>query len=261
MNIEGPVNEQAWIKLDLHIHTLDDPKDTLDFSAHQLLERAKALGIEVIAITLHDAVFQRAEVFADAAAMGILLISAAEMRLQGADIVLLNVKPEEAESLRNFDDVRRLRATRGNSLFTFAPHPFYVMGGSIGGKRLVANIDCFDAIEICHFHKGWFDRNRPARRVAARFEKPLLATSDAHQLEAFGSHYTSIPRAAEITAENVFAALRAGQGRLTSPPCTFADLFKTMYFVFVQHPLQCRRRATCGHEHAVRENLESRSGT
>jgi predicted metal-dependent phosphoesterase TrpH len=230
------------IKLDLHIHTLDDTKDALDYSAHQLLERARALGFAVLAITLHDSVFQRAEVFADAASMGILLISAAEMRLHGADIVLLNVRPEEAESLKNFDDVRRLRAARGDSIFTFAPHPFYVIGGSIGGKRLLENIDCFDAIEICHFHKGWFDRNRPARRIAVCFDKPLLATSDAHQLSAFGSHYTSIPRPADLTPENIFAQLRSGVGSLTSPPCSITDLISTLYFIFVQHPIQRRRR-------------------
>ncbi len=230
------------IKLDLHIHTLDDPKDTLDYSAHELLERAHLLGINVLAITLHDAVFNRPEVFADAAAMGILLISAAEMRLGGADIVLLNVSPEEAGSLRDFDDVRRLRARRGLSLFTFAPHPFYVVGGSIGRKRLLENIDCFDGIEVCHFHKGPFDPNRPARKVAARFGKPLIATSDAHQLSAFGAHYTSIRRPAELTPESVFAELRRGDARLTSPPCTLYDLLSTLYFIFVQHPLQCRRR-------------------
>src|SRR5206468_12831374 len=63
--------EQNWIKLDLHIHTLDDPKDAVDYSAHQLLERARSLGFGVLAITLHDAVFDRKEVFVDAAAMGI----------------------------------------------------------------------------------------------------------------------------------------------------------------------------------------------
>src|SRR2546425_1783285 len=87
--------EQNWIKLDLHIHTLDDPKDKIDYSAHQLLERARSLGFGVLAITLHDTVFDRAEVFADAAEMGILLIPAAEIRLQGADVVLLNVRPDE----------------------------------------------------------------------------------------------------------------------------------------------------------------------
>ena len=232
-----------WIKLDLHIHTLDDPKDALDYTAHQLLERAKVLGIEVLAITLHDAVFDRREVFADAAAMGILLISAAEMRLHGADIVLLNVTPEEAMALKNFEDVRALRKARGSSLFTFAPHPFYVLGGSIGGRRLAENIDCFDAIEICHFHKGWFDRNRPAREVAARYNKPLLATSDAHQLSAFGHHYTSIPRPPELTAENVFATLRSGAGKLTSPPASLLNIVSTLYFIFVAHPIEVRRRA------------------
>ncbi len=238
---ESPLVE-SWLKLDLHIHTLDDTKDALDYSAHQLLERAKALGFGVLAITLHDSVFERREVFEDAASMGILLISAAEMRIHGADIVLLNVTAEEAAGLKEFDDVRRLRARRGDSVFTFAPHPFYVMGGSIGGKRLRQNIDCFDGIEICHFHKGWFDRNRPARRVAEEYDKPLLATSDAHQLSAFGSHFTSIPSPAELTPESVFAELRAQRGKITSPPCTFADLFSTLFFIFVAHPMQQRRK-------------------
>src|SRR2546430_11585685 len=104
------IDSADWIKIDLHIHTLDDPKDVLDYSAHQLLGRAKQLGFGVLAITLHDTVFDRAEVFADAARMGILLIPAAEVRLHGADIILLNVTANEVAALKDFDDVRRLRA-------------------------------------------------------------------------------------------------------------------------------------------------------
>src|SRR5215470_640350 len=122
MDMPGIGGEGDWIKVDLHIHTGDDPKDIIDYSAHQLLERARQLGFGVLAITLHDAVFDRAEVFADAAAMGILLIPAAEMRLEGADIILLNVTAAEVAALKNFDDVRQLRARRGLSTFTFAPH-------------------------------------------------------------------------------------------------------------------------------------------
>src|SRR5256886_17054876 len=85
--------EEDWIKIDLHIHTLDDPKDAVDYSAHQLLERARSLGFRVLAITLHDAVFERKEVFADAAAMGILLIPAAELRLCGGGGIVLDVGP------------------------------------------------------------------------------------------------------------------------------------------------------------------------
>ena len=228
-----------WIKLDLHIHTLDDPKDALDYTAHQLLERAVELGFGVLAITLHDAVFSRAEVFADAAAMGILLIPAAEMRLEGADIILLNVSAEEVAGLKTFDDVRKLRALRGESLFTIAPHPFYVMGGSIG-NRLVREIDCFDAIELCHFHRGLFNPNRRAAKVAAKMHKPLIATSDAHRLDAFGAHYSSIARPRTVTADTIFAALRNEPIRLTSPPCSLRHLVRAIYFIFVLHPWRKR---------------------
>src|SRR6266567_24998 len=142
------IDNGEWIKIDLHIHTLDDPKDVIDYSAHQLLERAKELGFGVLAITLHDAVFDRAEVFADAAAMGIVL----------------NVSSDEIAQLRTFEDLRGLRAQRGLSIFTIAPHPFYVLGGSIG-PRLLDEIDCFDAIELCHFHKGLLNPNRRAAQV------------------------------------------------------------------------------------------------
>jgi predicted metal-dependent phosphoesterase TrpH len=231
-----------WIKVDLHIHTLDDPKDALDYSAHELLERARALGFRVLAITLHDAVFDRAEVFAEAERMGILLIPAAEMRLEGADVILLNVRADEIQSLRTLGDLEDLRAARGPSLFTIAPHPFYVFGGSIG-RKLVEKIDCFDAIELCHFWSRLFNPNRRAVQVAAQYQKPLIATSDAHRLHAFGSNYTSIPRPAELTVENVLSALRNGPLRLTSPPAGLVDLVSTIYFVFVAHPWRMRKRA------------------
>jgi predicted metal-dependent phosphoesterase TrpH len=233
--------EDEWIKIDLHIHTLDDPKDALDYSAHELLERAGSLGFRVLAITLHDAVFDRAEVFADASRMGILLIPAAEMRLEGADVILLNVAANEVASLRTLDDLAELRAGRGSSLFTIAPHPFYLLGGSIG-EKLLERIDCFDAIELCHFWSRFFNPNRRAVEIAKRFQKPLIATSDAHRLHAFGSNYTSVPRPAELTVENVLAALRRGTMRVTNPPCSFIDLMSTIYFVFIAHPWRRKKR-------------------
>jgi predicted metal-dependent phosphoesterase TrpH len=235
------IDNGDWIKIDLHIHTLDDPKDVIDYSAQQLLERAKQLGFGVLAITLHDAVFDRADVFADAAAMGILLIPAAEMRIEGADMILLNVTAAEISQLKTFDDVRRLRAHRGLSMFTIAPHPFYVLGGSIG-ERLIKEIDCFDGIELCHFHKGLFDLNRRATKVAAQFNKPLIATSDAHQLHAFGRHYTSVLRPSELTVESVFAALRNGPRQVTSPSASIVDLASMIYFFFFTHPVRIRRQ-------------------
>ena len=251
-------NREEWIKIDLHIHTLDDPKDVIDYSAQQLLERAHDLAFGVLAITLHDAVFDRAEVFADAEAMGILLIPAAEVRLQGADVIVLNVGSDEIAQLKTFEDLRRLRTRRGLSIFVIAPHPFYVLGGSIG-SRLLDEIDCFDAIELCHFHRGILNPNRRAEAVAKQFGKPLIATSDAHRLHAFGQHYTSIPKPSAMNAESVFSALRSGPMRLTSPPATMVDLASAIYFIFLAHPLK-RRRSRHGEEGVAREQVVLAAG-
>jgi predicted metal-dependent phosphoesterase TrpH len=163
------------------------------------------------------------------------------------------VSPEEVAGLRNFDDLRKLREQRGNSIFTIAAHPFYVFGGSIG-SRLLAEIDCFDAIEFCHFHIGLFNPNRRAKRVAARFGKPLIATSDAHRLQAFGRHYTSMPMPPALTVENVFETLRNGPLRLTSPPCSFSDFVSAIYFVFLAHPFRVRRKFAASIKHSSTPN-------
>src|ERR1022692_2018053 len=42
--------------------------------------------------------------------------------------------------------------------------------------------------------------NRRASAVAKKFRKPLIATSDAHRLHAFGRHYTSMPAPAREDA-------------------------------------------------------------
>ena len=139
-------------------------------------------------------------------------------------------------------------------MFTIAPHPFYVLGGSIG-SRLYDEIDCFDAIELCHFHKGFFDLNRRAVRVAKKYGKPLIATSDAHQLHAFGRHYTTIPRPSELTIENVFAALRNGPRRVVSPPASMIDLASMIYFFFFTHPVRVLR------QRSLASALESKSQT
>ena len=89
-------------------------------------------------------------------------------------------------------------------------------------------------------HKGLFDLNRRARETAARHNKPLLATSDAHRLHAFGSHYTSVPRPREMTPEGILCALRDGPLRLTSPGSSWRDLLNVFYFVLIKHPLRKR---------------------
>ena len=231
-----------WIKSDLHLHTAEDPFDEIDYTAAELLDRAHEASFRVLAITLHDKVFDDPAVFSKARDLGILLIPAAELRIEGADVVLLNISTEEAAAIRSFADVRRLRARRGQSVFIFAPHPFYRFGGSIG-SRLKQLIDCFDAIEYCHFHVPLFDPNVPAARLAAETNKPMLATSDAHRLKFFGEHYTllGVAKTPGIpTLEAVFAAIRAHTTKRVNPTGGVSRFLALMVFLFLIHPLLVR---------------------
>jgi hypothetical protein len=234
-----------WVKADLHLHTDEDPFDEIDYTALELLDHAKALGFNVLAITLHDKVFDDERVFARARALGILLIQAAEMRIEGADVVLLNLSPAEAAGLLTFDDLRRLRAQRGDSLLTFAPHPYYRLGGSIG-DRLEQCLDCFDAIEHCHFHVPVFDPNARAARVAKKHGIPLLATSDAHRRIFFGQNYSLLgldgtgEAGAPPMLEEVFAAIRAGRIERVSPTGGVPRFLALLIFLFCVHPILVR---------------------
>jgi hypothetical protein len=70
----------------------------------------------------------------------------------------------------------------------------------------------------------------------------MIASSDAHRLHAFGRHYTSMPIVSALTVENVFARLRSGPLRLTSPTSTLTDFLGAIYFVFLAHPFRVRRK-------------------
>lgn len=230
-------SDLRWIKADLHLHTAEDPFDVIDYSAGELLAHASRLGFDVLAVTLHDKVFDDPAVFAQAEALGILLIPAAELRIEGADVVLLNLTAQDAAETHTFEDLRRLRARRGKSLLVFAPHPFYRMGGSIG-KRIEDHLDCFDAIEHCHFHVPAFNPNIQAKRLAARHRLPLLATSDTHRLRFFGENYSLLGlTGTKATIEGLFEAIHADRIRRVAPTGGLPRFAGLMFFLFCIHPL------------------------
>ncbi len=210
------------IKVDLHMHSGEDPEDGLPYPATALIDKAVALGFSAIAITLHGAVIEDQRVFAYARDRGLLLISGVEWESPYGDVLLFNVSRREYERLRTLDDLRSLRRERGDEILTIAPHPFFFKHSL--HRHLERNIELFDAIEYCHLHFPWLNLNRQAERVAARTGKPLVATSDAHNLWMFGNHYTLVD--AEPTIPSLFAAIRAGRVEQHSPPETIGNCWR-----------------------------------
>jgi predicted metal-dependent phosphoesterase TrpH len=228
---------KLWWKIDFHIHTAEDPLDSIEHSASDLLCRAHELAFDAIAITLHQQVLYRPELFELARSLGILLLPAIEFRISKADVVAVHITPDEAGPIRTFADLRAFKAKRGRDLLTFIPHPFYVLGGSIG-DRAHAEMDCFDAVEYCHFHTLGLNPNRRAVALAQRYAKPLLATSDSHRLDRFGGHYSWVQVPENATPSDLFDAIRQDRIERVSPPWPLPKMIAYLAHIFLRERIQ-----------------------
>ena len=223
------------IKIDLHMHSGEDPKDGLPYPATTLIDKAAALGFAAIAITLHEKVLEDERYFEYARQKGVLLIRAVEWRIHKLDVLLYNVTQSEVDTLRSFEDLRAFRQAKGDDILVIAPHPFYPVSQSLR-HRLVEHIDLFDAIEHAQLHLLWLNFNPRALRVAQQCRKPIVANSDAHNLWMFGRHYTLVDAAPDVHA--IFAEIRQNRLEWHSPPVTVWECLK----MFVVEPLFHRKK-------------------
>ena len=119
------------IKVDLHMHSGEDPEDGLRYPATALVDKAVELGFGAIAITLHGKVLDDERVFDYARQKGLLLIRAVEWNLERVDVLLYNVTQAEVKPIRTFADLRAFKRDRGEDLLIIAPHPYYPVGQSL----------------------------------------------------------------------------------------------------------------------------------
>ncbi len=233
-----PDRSLGWVKCEFHVHASEDAFDVLNYSARQLIDRAAELKFGFLALTLHRRVHHCDELFKYASERGILMVPSAELQIGRADVLVLNLSAEELAGVRTFDDLRQLRSKRGHSILVIAPHPYFVIGGSMG-ETLEHEIDCFDAVEICHLHTRYFDLNQKAVTVAKHAGLPMLATSDAHELEHFGQHHSLVEiQSPKLSWEAVAVAIRAGRVRNVSPPLNTGRFIKELGFVGLRHPIR-----------------------
>lgn len=223
------------IKIDLHMHSGEDPEDGLPYPATALIDKAVELGYAAIAITLHGRVLEDQRVFDYARDKGLLLIRAVEWKIQKRDVLLYNVSQRDVDQLKTFDDLRACRRDRGGELLVVAPHPFYIKPHCLG-RDLERHIELFDAIEHAMAHVPWLNPNRAALRIAHQYNKPVIANSDAHGLWMFGRHYTLVD--AEPTMPSIFRAIRENRLQWHSPPMWFSEFWR----LFVTDALFARKR-------------------
>ncbi|MSR64234.1 MAG: hypothetical protein EXS18_00445 [Verrucomicrobiae bacterium] len=220
------------LKIDIHMHSSEDPRDALDYNARDLIRYAAHHDFDAIAITLHGKVIDDDGLTEFAKSRGVLLIRGIEKRIHGKEILVYNVTQEEMDAVREFQDLRELKARKGDQILIVAPHPFFKKSQCLG-RHLEENIDLFDAIEYCHLYTSFWNLNKRAVQVAESYKKPMVATSDSHALWMFGKNYTWVESPRTMT--EIFQAVREGRVRPHHEPILPTELVKKMGWFYTVH--------------------------
>jgi predicted metal-dependent phosphoesterase TrpH len=133
-------------------------------------------------------------------------------KIKRNDLIILNVAPQEAalvEKIRNFKELAEYKK-KHQEVFVLAPHPLVSRFFSMGKKKLIKNMGLFDGVEHCWCYSGrLFNPNKKTKEIVERFNKPFVATSDAHFLKYFNTDYIVV-EADELEPASVFAAIKHG---------------------------------------------------
>ena len=204
------------LKADLHTHSSEDPVDLIPYDARALVDRAAALGYTALAVTLHDRQLDLAALAPYARERGIVVVPGIERTIRGKHVLLLNFPAAQAESVADFDELRRLKAKTAG--LVIAPHPFFPHPTSLGRYALDAYPDLFDAVELNAFYTRQLDFNRRGLSWARNRDKPVVGNADVHRLRQLGRTFSLVESDPDPAA--VCEAIRRQRVSVRTEPLT-----------------------------------------
>ena len=207
------------LKVDLHVHTSEDPADWIGHSAATLIDRAAELGYDALAITLHDAQLEDPRLRDRARDRGITLIPGIERTVEGRHVLLLNFPAAESTAVSSFADLARAKRRSGG--LVVAPHPYFP-GRSCLQSALDLHAELFDAVEWSYFWTRAVDFNTRAARWAAARGLPLVGNSDMHDIRQIGRTFTLVD--APPDADAICDAVRRGRVEVRTEPVPYIEL-------------------------------------
>jgi len=204
------------LKVDLHLHTADDPVDRIRHTTKELISSAAENGFDVLSITNHHRMTFDHDLFSYARQKGVLLIPGIEVTIENCHVLILN--PPRNRMITDFSSLSALR--RPETLIV-APHPYFPGIHSLNGC-LVKHLELFDAVEYCNFYSSIFNFNQRAVELSQSYGFPLIGNSDAHFLSQLGTTYSIIH--AEKNMEAIFGAIRKNRVEVITRPLSPSEM-------------------------------------
>ena len=159
-----------------------------------------------------------------------------EAMVEGKEVLVIG--KEKVTSHMSFSELKKLHDA---GALVIAPHPYYPRKECLLGK-LEKYINLFDAIEYCHFYADWFTNtfNRKAVRASKRFKKPLVGTSDAHNMYQFNNTYTLVD--AKKNMKSIFSAVKKGKVKVVTKPLSIVNLIRHLFHMATNNITRRRKR-------------------
>jgi predicted metal-dependent phosphoesterase TrpH len=199
------------------MHSSEDPRHNLNYSAKELIKEASKKGYQVVSITNHNTVTYDLDLAEFAHSKGVLLIPGVEATVMGKHVLIYGVDGmDEKWDKLTFFDLKRLKA---KGAFIVAPHPFYPNYNCLGNllERFSA---LFDAVEYSHLYTKKLNFNLKAQSFAKSKGMPLLGLSDSHSLKQLNYTYTLIN--SEKDMSSIFEAIRQSRTTIITRPARFS---------------------------------------
>jgi hypothetical protein len=149
-----------------------------------------------------------------------VLIPGVELTLSNKHVLLINADPRRDLSLESLEDLREIKG--GHNLIV-APHPYFP-GFKCLWSKLVQHLPLFDAIEFSFFYNRLINRNKPAVGVARASGRPLVGSSDCHNIWQVGLTYSLVE--AEKNIPSIIAAVKRGKVEVVTSPLSLVTTMR-----------------------------------
>lgn len=208
------------LKVQLHIHTRQDPEDNIKYSEKDLINKASKLRYEVLAISCHDKLVYSKELVNFAEKKGVLLIPAIEKTIEDNHVLMVNVD-KEAEKIDYFIDLEKYKKDHPECLI-IAPHPYHAFTKGLR-NNLIKYSYLFDAVEWSAFYTKSLNPNKKAAQKAKELNKPLVGNGDVHFLRYLDFTY-SLVDAEKKDTQHIINAIKKGNIEIKTKPINFFQL-------------------------------------
>lgn len=183
-----PPARSSLIRVDCHLHTAlsGDAVTTID----ELAERVEQERIDVVCITDHNVT--AAAIVAAERGIGARVIVGEEIRTTKGDVIGLFLTERVPYVLPLPEAVALIKSQGG---LVYLPHPFDPGRSTLDpatSARLCAD-GIADVVEVFNAKIENQEWNRRAAELAARYDLPGGAGSDAHDPEGIGAAYLTMP--------------------------------------------------------------------